>query len=152
MSKINEEIEKLEHLKKDIVKNKQLKQTIDEIIKLKQRDDNIEKTVKDFIEKFDDDLENKNKHQDTKLLVNLYNNFVQYLYKPSEFQKHIIHIKNKLQMQLEQQFNDQQIILLRQLDFCNIRLQDEIGEQAFVAGFAMCEQMKQEAINKYRLN
>ena len=151
MSEINEEIKQLRYLKDNVIKDIKLKQVINEVINFKEQNDNIENKMNDFIEKLDEELGKKSKHQDTKLLVDLYNNYVQNLYEPSDFQKHILHIANELEEQLEKIFNEEQIILVKQLNFCNLRMQDEIAEQAFVAGYAMCQQMKDESISKYNL-
>lgn len=156
MKNKGKEIKKLEQIRDNVIKDESMKKVINEIIKSKQNEEQenrVYKVVEDFADQFEQDMEIK---QDTKkimeetpILMNLFNQFVNTDYEPSLLDKKVLKIKNQLQDELKKNLTEKQLILLEEMNYCNARLRENMVEQAFIYGYAMCAQMKNEAIKKY---
>ena len=142
----------------DRVKNK-LYGSIDEYSKEQQQIikklDDIEElkkaNYKDYLKNFDEEFETHNKirTQETPLLMQLFNEFVQHDYKPSNMYWVAAKTKNKIKEDLIKTLNDEQKDLLEQLQFCEDRILDDMTEQAYIYGYAISVQLREEAISQY---
>lgn len=157
MENVDKEIQTLTNIR-DNCTDENFKQVIDDVIKDKEKNKSeyiINDRVNQFIREFEEDFDvklNKNKMDTTDTLVDLYNQYMQVSYSPTPIELQAQKLKNKLQKELESQLTEEQIIILREIDYCSSRLREDIVEQAFVYGYSMSSQMKQEAVNKYPRN
>lgn len=110
-----------------------------------------ENKIKNYLEGFDEEFETQTKERikETPLLINLFNNFVQQIYRPSKLYKLAIKTKNNIYEEMQKTFTEEQKQLLEQWKFCEDRILDDMIEQAFIYGYAMNSQMNDEAIKQY---
>lgn len=113
-------------------------------------DKNEERFVK-LLEKFDENFntETKTEIKNVPMLLEIFNRFAEEMYQPSinngKYLKQLIKVDEKLRNML----NSKQIKLLEERDTLNIKMHMEENEQAFVYGFAMAIQVREEAIKRY---
>lgn len=87
--------------------------------------------------------------KETPLLITLFQEFVQEIYQPSSLYQMAQQIKSKISDELDKTLNKKQKKLLEQWKFCEDRLLDDMIEQAFVYGYSMASQLREEAIKQY---
>lgn len=87
--------------------------------------------------------------KETPLLMNLFQNFIQEIYKPSKLYNIAIEIKSRINEDLKNTLDVDQRKLLEQWQFCEDRILDDMIEQAFIYGYALSAQLRYEAIKKY---
>lgn len=103
--------------------------------------------LKGFDEQFD--THTKQRINETPLLINLFQEFVQEIYKPSSLYEMAQQLKFKISDELDKSLNKKQKKLLEQWKFCEDRLLDDMIEQAFIYGYSMASQLREEAIKQY---
>lgn len=123
-------------------------------INKKEVESKRENKIKNYLEGFDEEFETHTKERikETPLLINLFNNFVQQIYRPSKLYKLVIKTKNNIYEEMEKTFKEEQKQLLEQWKFCEDRILDDMLEQSFIYGYSMSCQLREEAINQYPLN
>ena len=121
---------------------------------IKQLDD-IEtlrkQNYKNYLEGFDEEFETHTqlRIKETPLLLALFNEFVQEIYRPSEMYKLAAKTKNIINDELLKTLNEEQKDLLEQWQYCEDRILDDMVEQAFVYGYATAVELREEAIKQY---
>lgn len=104
-----------------------------------------------LLEKFDGNFKTETKAEikNVPMLLEIFDRFAEEIYKPSidneKYTKQLIKVDEKLRSTL----NSRQIKLLEERDALNIKIQMEENEQAFVYGFAMSSQIKEETLRRY---
>ena len=140
---------KQEHLLEEIVQ-------VDENKKIdsKEIEQRREMNVKNYLEGFDKEFESNaaEKINKTPLMVRLYKDFIQEIYQPSKRYKLALKIKNEINADMEKTFTKEQKEIMKQFKECESILIDDLIEQAFIYGYAMCNQLKEESIKQYPLN
>lgn len=117
--------------------------------------DNLEQQKKEkyknHLEGFDEEFETHTqlRIKETPLLLALFNEFVQEIYRPSEMYKLAAKTKNIINDELLKILNEEQKNLLEQWQYCEDRILDDMVEQAFVYGYATAVELREEAIKQY---
>ena len=153
----NEDINNLKFARDNVIDDDNIKNLLDKVIVYmeedqKNKEELIDKQLNDILEDFSKELNiiTKSENEETPVLVNLYDDFVTlYMNAPSEKYDKIYQMKQQLQNKLERLLKIDGIALLRAIKYCNIELQEYYARQAFIYGYAMASQMKNEAITKY---
>lgn len=83
------------------------------------------------------------------LLINLYEEFLQEVYNPSDRYKLALKIINEINENIEKTFSEEQQELMKQFKECQDIMIDDMVQEAFVYGYAMASELKEEVINKY---
>ena len=106
---------------------------------------------KEFLKGFDEEFEThtKNRIKETPLLLTLFRDFIQEIYRPSEIYKLSIKAKKQITEELNKNLNKQQIKLLEKWQYYENIMSEDLVEQAFIYGYSMCNQIKQESIKQY---
>ena len=106
---------------------------------------------KDYLKSFDEEFETHTKirTEETPLLMQLFNEFIQNIYKPSNMYWVAAKTKNIIKEDLLKTMNDEQKDMLEQLQFCEDRILDDLTEQAFIYGYAISIELKEEAVSQY---
>lgn len=127
--------------------NKILKQ-IQEIEQARKKD------YKDYLEGFDEEFETHTKERirETPLLLALFNEFIQQVYRPSKIYKLAKETKSIINTELTKFLNDEQKNLLEQWQYCEDRILDDMVEQAFIYGYATSVQLRDDAVKQYPYN
>ena len=143
---------------KEELKNKQ-KQLLEEVVEVdknrkidsKEIEQRREINVKNYLEGFDKEFETDvaEKINKTPLMVRLYKDFIQEIYQPSKRYKLALKIKNEIDEDINKTFTKEQQELMKQFKECESIMIDDIVQEAFVFGFSMGYQLKEEAIKKY---
>lgn len=109
------------------------------------------KRYKDYLKGFDEEFQTHTEKQikEIPFLINLFNGFVDKIYKPSEIQKLAVRIKIEIDNVLTSALSNEQKYLLEQWKFCEDRITNDLAEQAFIYGYAMASQAREESIKKY---
>ena len=81
--------------------------------------------------------------------MSLFSEFVQEIYRPSQIYKILLKTKAKINEKLENTLDNDQRRLLKQWKFCEDRILDDMVEQAFVYGYSMASQLREEAVRQY---
>lgn len=83
---------------------------------------------------FDKEFETHTRQRikETPLLMNLFQEFVQQIYKPSNLYNIARVAKAKISEELEKTLNEEQKQLLKQWEFCKDRMEDDVIEQSFI--------------------
>lgn len=121
---------------------------------IKQLDD-IEtlrkQNYKNYLEGFDEEFETHTKVRikETPLLIEIFNEFVQQVYRPSKMYWLVAKTKEIINEELIKNLNDEQKDLLEQWQYCEDRILDDMIEQAFVYGYATAVELREEAIKQY---
>ena len=122
---------------------------------LEAKENLIAEKVNEILEEFSEELKGITKASiaETPILANLYDDYVSlYINDPTEKYTKIYEMRKQLQNKLEKSLKADGIALLRAIYYCNTELQDYSSQQAFIYGYAMSSQMKEEAIKKYPKN
>ncbi len=111
-------------------------------------------TINDYLTDFDKILEEHTakRLKETPMLINLFNEFIGNIYKPSNLYRQALKIKNDINEEMNLTFSKEQKKLLEQWQYCDDRMINDMIEQAFIYGYAMCSQLSNEAIKQYPLN
>lgn len=143
---------------KEELKNKQ-KQLLEEVVEVdknrkidsKEIEQRRELNVKNYLEGFDKEFETDvaEKINKTPLMVRLYKDFIQEIYQPSKRYKLALKIKNEIDEDISKTFTKEQQELMKQFKECESIMIDDIVQEAFVFGFSMGYQLKEEATKKY---
>ena len=109
------------------------------------------KIISPELESFDEEFEThtKNRIKETPLLMGIFNEFVEHIYKPSNMYWVAAKTKNIINDELLKTLNEQQKNLLEQWQYCEDRILDDMVEQAFVYGYATAVELREEAIKQY---
>lgn len=126
--------------------NKIMKQ-LQEIEKLQ----NDENKYKDYLEGFDEEFETncKERIKETPLLLSLFQEFVQQIYRPSKLYKLAHKTKQIIDDELRNTLDKEQQNLLEQWQYSEDRVLDDMIEQAFIFGYAMSIQLRDDAVKQY---
>lgn len=154
---LSEDIKKLKFARDNIIDNDNIKILLDKVIDymeedLENKEKLIDKQVIEILESFTEDLKGVTKADidEAPILSNLYDDYVKlYINDPSEKYSKIYEMRKQLQNKLERLLKVDGIALLRAIKYCNTLLQDYSSQQAFIYGYSMANQMKNEAIKKY---
>ena len=117
--------------------------------------DNIEElrkqNYKNYLESFDEEFEThtKNRIKETPLLMGIFNEFVEHIYRPSNMYWVAAKTKSMIKEDLLKTLNDEQKDLLEQLQLCEDRILDDMTEQAFIYGYAISVESREEAVSQY---
>lgn len=144
-----EQESKKEELKKEVKTIDKVKNTLygrirnwnekqEEILKQIEQIEELEKkNHKNFLEGFDEELETHTQEriEETPLLLNLFNNFSQEIYRPSKIYKLANNTKIKIKEELEKELTEEQKDLIEQLQYCEDKISDDMLEQAFIYRF-----------------
>lgn len=143
---------------KEELKNKQ-KQLLEEVVEVdknrkidsKEIEQRREINVKNYLEGFDKEFETDvaEKINKTPLMVRLYKDFIQEIYQPSKRYKLALKIKNEIDEDINKTFTKEQQELMKQFKECESIMIDDIVQEAFVFGFSVGYQLKEEATKKY---
>ncbi len=108
-------------------------------------------TINDYLTDFDKILEEHTakRLKETPMLINLFNEFIGNIYKPSNLYRQALKIKNDINEEMNLTFSKEQKKLLEQWQYCDDRMINDMIEQAFIYGYAMCSQLRNEAIKQY---
>lgn len=112
-----------------------------------KKEDIYEKYLENFDQEFQTHI--KEKIKEFPLLVKLLDTFIQEIYKPSNIYKIALKNKSKIKQELYKTMNKKQISLLEKVEFFNNVMNDDLIEQAFIYGYAMASEFREEAISKY---
>lgn len=114
------------------------------------KEDNIEARFEEFIQDFEKELETNSTYElDTPILENLFNNYIQNIFTTGAVYRTAVHRQGIIKEELNKSLSEGQQLLLNELDYCNIEMNSDIAKKAFIYGFAMCLQMKDEAIKRF---
>lgn len=162
---LNQEIQK-QNLKQQIQVLDRVKKTmysrIDDYSKEQQelikKLDDIEElkkaNYKNYLEGFDEEFEThtKDRIKETPLLMEIFDKFVEHIFKPSNMYWVAAKTKNTIKEDLLKTLNDEQKDMLEQLQLCEDRILDDMIEQAYIYGYATAVQLRDEAVNQYPNN
>lgn len=127
-----------------------MKEILQETIKQRQTDDDIEARFEEFINEFEKELETNSTYElDTPVLTNLYENYIQNIFTTGSVYKTAVHLQGKIKEELKKSLSEEQQLLLDEIDYCNIEMNSDIAKKAFLYGYAMSAQMKDETIKIY---
>ena len=151
--KIKQQIQVLDKVKKamygrinEFNKDQQeLIKQLDDIEELKKAN------YKDYLKGFDEEFETHTqlRIRETPLLMRMFNEFVENIYKPSKMYWLVAKTKEIINQELIKNLNDEQKDLLEQWQYCEDRILDDMIEQAFVYGYATAVELREEAIKQY---
>lgn len=110
-----------------------------------------EELYNEYLEGFDEKFETHTRQRikETPLLITLFQEFIQEIYQPSSLYQIAQQTKSKISNELDKSLNKKQKKLLEEWTFCEDRILDDMTEQAFVYGYSMASQLREEAIKKY---
>lgn len=156
-SVLEEDIKHLKFTRDNIIDDENIKMLLDKMIEymekdLENKEQLIEKQVSEILEEFSEELKGVTRAdiEETPILANLYDDYVKlYINDPTEKYTKIYDMRKQLQTKLERLLKVDGIALLRAINYCNIELQEYSSQQAFIYGYSMCSQMKNESIHKY---
>ena len=128
--------------------NKQIKELESE---LKEQED--EEKLEAFIKMFDEDFEtNRIKYmKETPLLYRICDDFSKEICETTALYQKADKLKSQIKEQLFQTLSDEQRIMIKQIEFCNDTMLEDTEKQAIIYGYAMCSQLRDEAVSKYPL-
>ena len=150
---LKKEIDTLDKVKKNLYsrihefdkKQQDLIKKLDDIEELKKAN------YKNYLEGFDEEFEThtQDRLKETPLLMRMFNEFVEHIFKPSNMYWVAAKAKNMIKEDLRQTLDEREQDLLEQLQLCEDRILDDMTEQAFIYGYAIAIQSRDEAINQY---
>ena len=119
--------------------------------KIAKINENPVSKYKEFLKGFDEEFEThtKNRIKETPLLLTLFRDFIQEIYRPSEIYKLSIQAKKQITEELNKNLNKQQKKLLEKWQYYENIMSEDLVEQAFIYGYSMCNQLKEESIKQY---
>lgn len=123
----------------------ELIEKLDDIEELKKAN------YKNYLEGFDEEFEThtKNRIEETPLLKEMFNEFVQQIYRPSNMYWVAIKTKGIIKEDLLKTLNDEQKNMLEQLQFCEDKILEDMTEQAYIYGYATAVELRDEAVKQY---
>ena len=109
---------------------------------------------KNYLAGFDEEFKThtKNRIQETPLLLKLFNDFIQQIYRPSKIYKLALKNKNEISEKLNKTLTEEQKQLFKQWQYFDDEILFDLTEQSFIYGYSMCCQLREEAIKQYPLN
>lgn len=109
------------------------------------------KRYKNYLKEFDESFETNARKtiQETPLLIALFREFIEQIYKPSKIYWMVSKIKKGINDKLTSNLNDEQKNLLEQWQECENRMSDDLLEQAFIYGYATAVSFREEAVKQY---
>lgn len=107
--------------------------------------------VKDYLEGFDKEFDTytQEKIKEIPLIINLYQEFLQEVYQPSKRYLLALKIKNEINEDIEKTFTEEQQELMKQFKECQDIILNDMTEEAFVYGYCMATELREEAIKRY---
>ena len=124
--------------------------------------------VKDYLEGFDKEFDTYTKEkpktkslsnsqilykdytkEEIPLIINLYQEFLQEVYQPSKRYQLAIRIKKDIDKDIEKTFTEEQQELMKQYKECQNIIINDMTEEAFVYGYCMATELREEAIKRY---
>ena len=150
---LNKKINTLDKVKKTLYNRihefdkdqQELIKKLDDIEELKKAN------YKNYLEGFDEAFEThtQDRLKETPLLMRMFNEFVEHIFKPSNMYWLAAKTKNRIKEDLSKTLTDEQKDMLEQLQLCEDRILDDMTEQAFIYGYSIAMQSREEAINQY---
>ena len=130
-----------------------MEQKDNKFIKRIEKIKNEKTELKNYLKGFDKVFETHTAERinETKLLLEIFNKFTDEIYTPTKLQEKITRLKKQINSEMEKTFTDEQLYLVRQRQYLDDRLCDDLVEQAFVFGFAVNSELRTEITNKYQL-
>lgn len=121
------------------------------IKKLENLKQQKEENYKNYLVGFDEEFKTHvvQRIKETPLLLSMFKNFFQEIYRPSRIYKLAIKTKNIINEELKKITNDEQKSLLKQFQYCEDRILEDMIEQAFIYGYATAVELREEAIEHY---
>ena len=106
---------------------------------------------KDYFEGFDEQFETHTAERmtETPLLLNVFNEFIQEFYQPSQIYNLALKLRNQIKEEMENTFTKEQLELIEQYQFYEDRMSDDMIEQAFIYGYAMNDELRYEAKRQF---
>lgn len=151
--KIKQQIQVLDKVKKTMYSrinefNKEEQELIKHLDNLEQQK---KENYKDYLKGFDEEFETytKDRIKETPLLMRMFNEFVEHIFKPSNMYWVAAKTKEMIKDDLLKTLDDREKDLLEQLQLCEDRILDDMIEQAFVYGYATAVELREEAIKQY---
>lgn len=107
--------------------------------------------VKDYLGGFDKEFDTytQEKIKEIPLIINLYQEFLQEVYQPSKRYQLAIKIKKEIDKDIEKTFTEEQQELMKQYKECQNIILNDMTEEAFVYGYCMATELREEAIKRY---
>lgn len=121
---------------------KEEKQEIKEVKKELKNDGLYSGYLKGFNEEFETHL--KTRIKETPILLNLFRNMMQSMYKPTKLYKVAVTAKSRIEKDLTKNMSKEQKHLFEQYNFCEDIIQEDEQEQAFIFGYSLSQQLKEE--------
>lgn len=143
----NELLEELALLYKNDISNKELK--IDNKKIEEKRQTNVKDYFKGFYKEFE--IYREEKIKEIPVILRLYENFIEEIYQPSKRYKLALKIRNEINEDIEKTFTDEQKEIMTQYKECENIMTDDMVQEAFVYGYSMCSQLKEESTKKYHI-
>ncbi len=138
-------LEELAVLYKNDISDKELK--IDNKKIEEKRKANVKDYFKGFYKEFEIYREEKTK--EIPVILRLYEDFIEEIYQPSKRYKLALKIRNEINKDIEKTFTKEQKEIMKQFKECESILIDDMVQEAFAYGYAMCCQLKEETTKKY---
>lgn len=138
-------LEELAVLYKNDISNKDIK--IDSKKIEEKRKANVKDYFKGFYKEFEIYREEKTK--EIPVILRLYEDFIEEIYQPSKRYKLALKIRNEINTDIEKTFSKEQKEIMKQFKECESILIDDMVQEAFVYGYAMCNQITEETTKKY---
>ena len=121
----------------------------EEIEKIKNKKTDLKNYLKGFSKVFK--IHTAKRIKETPLLLELFNKFNDEIYQTTELQNKIVRIKKQIRQEMEKTFTDEQLYLVKQYQYLDDRICDDLVEQAFIFGYAINSELRTEIDNKYQL-
>ena len=138
-------LEELAVLYKNDISDEELK------IDNKKIEEKRQANVKDYFEGFYKEFEiyREEKTKEIPVILRLYEDFIEEIYQPSKRYKLALKIRNEINTDMEKTFTKEQKEIMKQFKECESILIDDMVQEAFVYGYAMCNQLTEETTKKY---
>ena len=150
---LNKKINTLDKVKKTLYNRiHEFDKDQQELIKKLEDIEELKKAnYKNYLEGFDEAFEThtQDRLKETPLLMRMFNEFVEHIFKPSNMYWLAAKTKNRIKEDLSKTLTDEQKDMLEQLQLCEDRILDDMTEQAFIYGYSIAMQSREEAINQY---
>ena len=107
-----------------------------------------EANIKNIVENFNKDFETNLKADNTRFLVNLYNNFITLLETDSTLNNNIFEKLDTLEKEIDKTYSEEEKLLFAKWTNTYERLISDVADQAFVYGYCTCKALDIEASMK----
>lgn len=107
-----------------------------------------EANIKNIVENFNKDFETNLKADNTRFLVNLYNNFITLLETDSTLNNNIFEKLDTLEKEIDKTYNEDEKLLFVKWTNTYERLISDVADQAFVYGYCTCKALDTESTLK----